>query len=198
MQAIRATLAAVPPRVDLLVLAKHAVPAVDANVPASEWHLSADGVDGARRLGEQLRAIAPDVVVSSVERKALQTGSIAAEVLDVTFHTAADLHEHVRPFVARERFEAEMERFFARPQVKVFGDESAAEAESRFTRGLDAVVRAHGSDRLAVVAHGTVLSLHLAARYGLDAYATWSRLGLPAYVVVERRTKSIVDLVDAV
>ena len=187
------------PGPELLVLAKHAHPSVDPAVAANEWDLSEDGLEGAHRLGERLRTAEPALVVSSVERKSLQTGAIAAAVLDVTFQTAENLHEHVRPYVgSSEQFEAEMDRFFARRDERVFGDESAVEACARFTRGLDAVVRAHRSERLLVVAHGTVIALHLESRYGLDARRVWSRLGMPSYAVVELRTKTLVDLVDHV
>ncbi|HEX7165477.1 MAG TPA: histidine phosphatase family protein [Acidimicrobiales bacterium] len=184
---------------ELLVLARHARPTVDPAKPASEWDLCEEGALAARRMGERLRSVSPSVVVSSVERKAIQTGAIAADVLGVTFQTGQDLHEHVRPFLnSDEQFEAEMERFFARPSERVFGEESASAVGARFTRALDAMVAAHRGERLVVVAHGTVLSLHLAGRYGLDAARVWGRLGMPSFAVVETRTKTLVDLVEAV
>ncbi|HVM10147.1 MAG TPA: histidine phosphatase family protein [Acidimicrobiales bacterium] len=177
---------------ELLVLAKHAAPAVDPDLPAAQWPLSEAGRGGAERLAERLRPLAIDLVASSVERKAAETASAVARVLDVTFQTAHDLHEHERPYEPdRSRFEQNMARFFEDPSAH-------RPVERRFTTALDALVRAHRSLRLVVVAHGTVLSLHLAARYGLDAASTWSSLGMPSYVVVELRTKTVVDVVREV
>lgn len=173
----------------LLVLAKHAEPAVDPAIAANQWPLTEAGRAAAQRLGVAWRDLGIDLVVSSTERKAVETGQIAAEALGVTFQTGHDLHEHERPFIAdRAAFDAQMATFFLdRPAHQP--------VERRFTAGLDALVKAHRGLRLAVVAHGTVLSLHLAARYGVDAATTWSRWGMPGYVVVERTTTTVIDAV---
>lgn len=172
----------------ILVLARHATPAVDVSVHPSEWILTQEGAHAAARLGEAWRELDLDLIVSSTERKAADTGRIAAEVLGTMFQTGHDLHEHERPYIAdRTAFEEQMATFFR--------DEAASrKVERRFTSALDALVKAHAGRRLAVVAHGTVLSLHLAARYGLDAATTWSRLRMPSYVVVDRSTRTVVDV----
>ncbi len=80
-----------------LILAKHAMPQVQSDVPALRWHLGAEGVAGARRLGERLRTYAPSEIVSSREPKALETAAIVAEVLGLSHEAADGLHEHERP-----------------------------------------------------------------------------------------------------
>lgn len=190
-----------PAASDLLVLVKHAPPDVVPGTPPDEWHLSADGVAAADRLAARLAPLAIDVVVSSLEPKAMETAKVVAAALDVTFHTGDDLHEHRRRtagYSSEEVFEASIRGLFERRAEVVFGEESGAAAEQRFTNALDALVKAHRGDRLAVVAHGTVIALHLEARYGLDGFSVWRRLGLPSYVVVDQRTRSLVDVVDRV
>ena len=187
--------------VDLLILAKHARPEVDPTVPSARWTLDADGVAGARRLAERLRPLAVQRVVTSVEPKAAETGRVVAEVLDLPYQTGHDLHEHVRPvpgFQARDDFEANIRRLFAEPGRVVFGAESADAAAQRFGTALDALARAYRGVRLCVVAHGTVISLHLERRYGTDGFATWQTLDVPSYVVVDRRTRTVVDVVRSV
>ena len=50
-----------------------------------------------------------------------------------------------------------------------------------------------------MVAHGTVIALHLERAYGVDGWTTWKALdGLPSYVVVDRRTKTVVDVIRSV
>ena len=39
-------------------------------------------------------------------------------------------------------------------------------------------------DVIAIVAHGTVISLLAARHYDLDAYALWRGLGLPSFCVL--------------
>jgi broad specificity phosphatase PhoE len=186
---------------DLLILAKHALPEVDPARPAATWTLGADGSAGALRLAERLRGRGIDLVVSSVEPKAAETGRLVADALDVTWQTGHDLHEHVRPepgFLDRGRFEASIRRFFAEPSAVVFGAESADAAFARFSGAVDAMVRAHRGRRLCVVAHGTVISLLLGRRYGVDEWSTWKTLETPSFVVVDRRAKAVVEVVSPV
>jgi broad specificity phosphatase PhoE len=187
--------------VDLLVLVKHARPDVDPARPAAEWTLGVAGMEGSLRLAERLRPLKLDLVVSSVEPKAAETGRLVADALDLTWQTGHDLHEHVRPgvgYLDQPTFEASIRRFFEEPARVVFGDESADDAFARFDRAVDALVKAHRGKRLAIVAHGTVISLLLSRRYGADAWSTWRALETPAYVVVDRKTKSVVDVVRTV
>jgi 2,3-bisphosphoglycerate-dependent phosphoglycerate mutase len=173
-------------RPDLLVLARHA---------------SAGDVGAAARMGERWRALGVDLVVSSVTPRAMETGAAAADALGVVFQTGHDLHEHLRATIGTlsdEVFEASVRGLFERPDVVVFGEESGAAAERRFAASVDALCAAHRGLRLAIVGHGTVLALHLAARYRMDAWRTWQRLGRPSYVVVDRGTRMVVDVVETV
>ena len=189
---------------DLLVLARHARPVVEPGVPSTSWDLGPEGVGGAGRLADRLAGLLDPgaLVVTSVEAKAVSTGRIVAEALDLPWQTGHDLHEHVRTstgFVEdAAAFSALVERFFSSPSAAVFGDESADVAYRRFSAALDALVRVHRGRRLCVVTHGTVLSLFLSRRYGLDAWATWQALGQPAYVVVDRRARAVVEVVRSV
>jgi broad specificity phosphatase PhoE len=186
---------------DLLVLVKHARPDVDPNLPAAEWTLGVDGMEAAIRLGERLRSLAIDLVVSSVEPTAVETARLAAQVLGIPSQSGHDLHEHLRTstgYLDRSMFEASIRRFFAEPSALVFGDETADVAGLRFGNAVDALHKVHRGRRLCVVAHGTVISLHLERRYGVDGWTTWQRLDVPSYVVVDRKSKTIVDLVSSV
>ena len=186
---------------DLLVLVKHARPDVDPARPAAEWTLGVDGMEGSLRAAERLRPLPIDLVVSSVEPKATETGRIIAESLDRPWQTGHDLHEHVRRstgYLDRPSFEAAIRRFFDEPGAVVFGDESADRAFARFSSAVDALVRAHHGKRLCVVAHGTVISLLLSRRYGVDAWSTWKSLDTPSFVVVNRRTRTVLDVVGSV
>jgi broad specificity phosphatase PhoE len=187
--------------VDLLVLVKHARPDVDPARPAAEWTLGVEGIEGSLRLAEHLRPLGVDLVVSSVEPKAAETGRVVAEALGLTWQTGHDLHEHVRPsvgYLEEQAFEASIRRFFEEPTREVFGDESADAAFARFDRAVEALAKAHRWKRLAVVAHGTVISLLVSRRYGADAWTTWRALGTPAYVVVDRKGRAVVDVVRSV
>ena len=186
---------------DLLVLVKHARPDVDPSVPAAAWTLGVAGMEGSLRLAERLRPLGIGLVVSSVEPKAAETGRVVADTLDLPWQTGHDLHEHVRrsvDYLDQPMFEASIRRFFSEPAAVVFGDESADAAFTRFSASVDALARVHRGKRLAIVAHGTVISLLVGRRYGVDEWATWKALGTPSYVVVDRKLKAVVDVVPEV
>jgi broad specificity phosphatase PhoE len=190
------------PAADLLVLVRHARPEVDPSRPAAEWTLGVEGLEGSLRLAERLRHLGIDLVVSSIEAKAVETARIVASALDVGYQTGHDLHEHRRTstgYLDPARFQASIKRLFDEPAQLVFGDETADAAAARFGAALDAIHKAHRGRRLCVVAHGTVIALHLERRYGVDGWTTWTSLtGLPNYVVVDRRSRAIVDVVRSV
>jgi broad specificity phosphatase PhoE len=110
---------------------------------------------------------------------------------------AKRLAERLRP-VGLRRIVASVRRVFAEPDKVVFGEESGAAAAARFSAAVDLLAKAYPHERMAVVAHGTVIALHLADRYGADGFSTWKALGVPSFVVVERRSRAIVDVVPQV
>jgi broad specificity phosphatase PhoE len=141
----------------------------------------------------------PALLVSSEEPKAIETAQIVGERLRIETRTAPDLDEHRRPFVDRpEEFERLMQRFFAEPDQRVFGDESANEALARFAAAVDAAVGAQGAGNPAIVAHGTVISLYAAPLFGVGAGALWQRLQMPSFVVVDTEARRGLRIVDEV
>lgn len=182
-----------------LILAKHAMPELRADLPAARWHLSPDGIAGAKRLAERLRAYEPSVIVSSTEPKALETAAIVSEALGMQFESPVGLHEHERPdpgLLEQPEFERRVAQLFARPSEIVFGAESANDALHRFASAVD---RAIADDRgtIVVISHGTVISLFVAARAHADGHALWQTLGLPSYVVFELAKFRLTELVSA-
>ena len=181
-----------------LILVRHSLPEIDPARPAHEWRLSAEGRLRCIGLAEQLAAHRPQALVSSQEPKALETAAILGERLSLPVEPAAGLHEHERqnvPFTSRAEFEAAVRRLFDQPAERVFGDESAEQAARRFETAL-APLLARPVQCLAVVTHGTVLSLYIARRCGIDAFSFWQRLSLPMAVTLSLPDFTILDLLE--
>jgi broad specificity phosphatase PhoE len=81
-------------------------------------------------------------------------------------------------------FEAAVARFFAHPAELLLGRETADEAHARFAGAVAAVMGRHRGETVAVVAHGTVITLFVARATGQEPFALWKRLGLPSFVVL--------------
>ena len=185
----------------LLVLVRHSVPEIDPGRPAREWSLSPEGSRRARQLAPDLAPYDLEVLVSSEERKAVQTAAIIGEELGLAAEVVPGLHEHDRSGVVgldREAFLSAIERTFAHPGERVFGAESADEARERFTGTLGHLLARYPGRNLCVVAHGTVLSLYVAEREGSDPYALWQRLGLPCTLVLSRPDLHVIEWVGEV
>jgi broad specificity phosphatase PhoE len=181
-----------------LILVRHSLPLFVTGVPASHWHLSAEGRRRCRKLAERLAPYSLTAVVASEEHKAVETGQIAAEILGLPFQTAPGLHEHEREAVQStghaEDFQAQVARFFEHPAELVLGYETADQAHARFYAAVARVLAGHAEDSpsgscpsgrtLAIVSHGTVMTLLITRANGLDPFPFWASLGLPAFAVL--------------
>jgi broad specificity phosphatase PhoE len=97
------------------------------------------------------------------------------------------LREHERdtvPYLGNEKWEQVITEFFERPDELVLGNETATQALRRFDRAVQEVLQQHIEGNVAIVAHGTVITLFLAQHAGVQALPFWHALTLPAFFVV--------------
>lgn len=184
-----------------LILVRHSHPEILPTVPANQWLLSDEGRQRCRPLADRLALHRPDVIVTSLEPKAVETGQIVAHRLGKPFESADGLHEHDRSevtFGSKERFEAKVARFFAQPEQLVFGRETADQAHQRFAQAVTSVIRTHPHKNVAVVTHGTVMTLFVSRAVGLEPFPFWKRLGLPAFAVLSLPGFDLVTVVEDV
>jgi len=153
-------------------------------VSSTRWLLSEEGKAAASRLGEQLAAMSPKLIVTSPEPKAAETAAIIGRRVGLSVSVDDGLVEHRRPdlcFVSADDFEASIRRVFEHPSEQLFGGESADEAYARF----QTAVARHSERPLIVVTHGTVLSLFVSRACGVDPLKLWSGLRLPEAFVLD-------------
>lgn len=184
-----------------LILIKHAPPLVEPGVSSHEWKLSPLGCEKAKALAERLRAHAPNIIFTSEEPKAMETAAIVAEALGAPYEVAPDLREHDRgnvPQMPTREFISSMALFFKKPGELVLGRETAEQAQRRVTVAIDRILTKHEDRDLAVVTHGTVLSLYLAPLLEGDPFDLWRRLGLPSYVALDAESMEVIERVERV
>lgn len=169
-----------------LILARHASPMKQPDVPAREWPLSPVGVADAERLADLLVPYKPSAIIASEELKARQTAQPLADRLGLPVEITPGLHEHERRTVGYlddATFQATMARLFAEPDTLVFGEETANHALGRFTQAVEDALASHLTGDIAIFTHGTVLSLFVAAHSDNNPMTFWYNLNLPAWVV---------------
>ena len=170
-----------------LILVKHAAPFVIPGTPPDRWRLSDKGKESCIPLADALKVHAPSVVLSSEEPKAQETAQLVAQHLGLPASTAPGLHEHDRsnvPHMRSGEFISHVELFFRRPRELVLGRETAEQATNRFEAAVQDGLAAHPDGNLAIVAHGTVISLLVAKYSGENAFTLWRRMGLPSFVAL--------------
>ena len=103
-------------------------------------------------------------VVSSAERKAIETAEILAGQLGLTVEVREGMHENDRSatgFLPPPEFEAVADRFFASPHKSIRGWERAIDAQQRIVSEVEAVLDAAVGGDIAFVGHGGVGTLLL-------------------------------------
>jgi broad specificity phosphatase PhoE len=178
-----------------LILVKHSMPEIIENIPGREWKLSDQGKTLAQGLAERLRSYQPDVIISSIEPKAVETAEIIAQALGLTTQIVADLHEHERSkttFLPGGVFQLAIQEFFDKPDQLVFGDETANQAHQRFSNTVYSIVGKFINQTIVIIAHGTVISLFVSRLTGTSGFSLWSELGLPSLVVLDMQSNRII------
>ncbi|ALA17137.1 MULTISPECIES: histidine phosphatase family protein [unclassified Chelatococcus] len=147
----------------------HPQVAIDPAVPVPDWGLSdrgrartreAAGLAWTRRIGR---------IVSSTERKAVETATILAEHLGLAVEVREAMHENDRSatgFLPPPEFEATADLFFAHPDESIRGWERARDAQRRIVAAVEGALKGEdGSRDVCFVGHGgvgTLLYCHLA------------------------------------
>jgi broad specificity phosphatase PhoE len=144
---------------------------IDANIPVPEWGLSDIGRTRAVAMLGQPWVGSIRRVVSSAERKAIETAEILAEHHHLDVEVKERMHENDRSatgILPPPEFEAVADQFFARPNESIRGWERAIDAQNRIVSEVDAVSRADATGNVAFVGHGGVGTLLLLALGGRE------------------------------
>lgn len=173
-----------------LILIKHALPIIIPEKPANTWLLSEEGQKATETLANAIKQYTPQHLFSSPEPKALETALTLTTSLKIPFKIVDDLHEHRRnnePYDNdHAQFVAKVKNFFENPEKLVYGEETATQARARFHVGVLGAWRKHRNDDVAVVAHGTVISLFVAHVIPtINPFELWNCLKMPDAVVLE-------------
>jgi len=135
---------------------------VDPAVPVPDWSLSDAGRQRLRALAGRawLKTVAR--IVSSDERKAIETGETIAAMIGRPVEIAPDMHENDRSatgFLPPAEFEATADRFFAKPDESVRGWERAVDAQNRIVGAVRGAIADRQEETVLFVGHGGVGTL---------------------------------------
>ncbi|TPG28300.1 histidine phosphatase family protein [Mycolicibacterium hodleri] len=143
-----------------LLLVRHALPLRSEAGQGSDPDLSAEGIEQAKRLPDALSRFPVTRVVSSPQRRAIQTGQPLADALGLSIEIDERLAEYDRDLAhytpIEEASKEDLQRLMD-GHLPGAVDEDAFLA--RVTAGIDDVVAAAGHDEtVAVFSHGGVIN----------------------------------------
>lgn len=148
----------------------HPQVAIDPAVPVPDWGLSAIGRARAERAAAQGWTAGLTRVVSSAERKAIETAQALAAPRGLAVEIRERMHENDRSatgFLPPDEFERVADAFFAAPRESVRGWERAIDAQARICAEVEAALARHAGGDVAFVGHGGVGTLLWCALAGL-------------------------------
>jgi broad specificity phosphatase PhoE len=135
---------------------------IDPAVPVTSWSLSAVGRTRTETLANTGWLSGTTQVISSGERKAIETAEIIAGKLKVAVEVRETMHENDRSatgFLPPNEFEAVADQFFAQPFVSIRGWERAIDAQFRIVRDVEQVLARDRAGDVLFVGHGAVGTL---------------------------------------
>lgn len=135
---------------------------IDEATPIQDWALSSQGRDRVMKLADANPWPQTGRIISSRERKAVETARILAEAWDCSLELRDNQHENDRSstgFLPRQQFEAAADQFFASPDDSFRGWETARAAQHRIVSEVNhCLSQPVGHDTL-FVGHGAVGTL---------------------------------------
>ncbi|HEV2158882.1 histidine phosphatase family protein [Bradyrhizobium sp.] len=143
---------------------------IDPDVPVPQWGLSPVGRARTEAVADASWLANTTQIISSGERKAVETAEIIAAELGITIDIREAMHENDRSatgFLKPTEFEAVADQFFAQPDISVRGWERAIDAQARIVCEAEAVLSRNRAGDVLFVGHGavgTLLFCHVAGR----------------------------------
>jgi broad specificity phosphatase PhoE len=135
---------------------------IDPAVPVTSWSLSAVGRTRTETLANTGWLSGTTQIISSGERKAIETAEIIAGKLKVAVEVRETMYENDRSatgFLPPKEFEAVADQFFAQPFVSTRGWERAIDAQFRIVREVEQVLARDRAGDVLFVGHGAVGTL---------------------------------------
>jgi broad specificity phosphatase PhoE len=151
-------------------------------------------------LAAPLAQYLPSIIYSSKEPKAIETADILSGVLELPRAAKDGLHEHSRnnvEWTSTDSFRAKIQDLFRRQDEIIFGEESASETVTRFSDCVNDILQNHPNQSVAIVSHGTAITLFVSSQNEIEPYSFWRSLEMPSMVILSRpelRLESVILL----
>ena len=168
---------------------------IDPHVPVPSWGLNATGRARADAFAQSRWLSGTTQIVSSGERKALETAAPIARALGIDVEIREAMHENDRSgtgFLPPAEFERVADAFFAEPDVSISGWERAADAQARICREADIVLARPQKGDVLFVGHGGVGTLLLCSLMQVPISRSHDQSGGGHYFTFTKKRREVI------
>jgi broad specificity phosphatase PhoE len=147
---------------DIIRYLTHPQVQIDPDVPVPQWGLSPIGRARTETVANAGWLARTTQIVSSGERKAIETAEIIAGARGITIEIREAMHENDRSatgFLKPAEFEEVADQFFAQPDLSTRGWERAIDAQARIVCEAEEVLARNRPGDVLIVGHGAVGTL---------------------------------------
>ena len=151
---------------------------IDPTAPVPSWSLNAVGRARTEAMANKAWLSDTTQIVSSGERKAIETAEIIAKELGITVEVRQAMHENDRSatgFLQADEFEVVADQFFSRPLTSIRGWERATDAQLRIVREVEQVLDRKQAGDVLFVGHGAVGTLLLCHYSGFAIHRAYDQ-----------------------
>lgn len=178
-----------------LYLIRHPLTHVDPTRPSAEWDLSEQGHQQADALLEAPFWKGVAALFSSEQMKALGPARMIGERYGIPVTPVrgiAEVRRDKQVYRTNTSHQLILQEFFKFPDKEIEGWESADSALKRFTQSAQEIVKKHPNESIALLSHGTILTLYTA---NLDqqppTLARWIKIGFATVATVDPVTNRL-------
>jgi 2,3-bisphosphoglycerate-dependent phosphoglycerate mutase len=181
-----------------LYLIRHPRTHVDPTRPPNEWELSEQGRAQVRVLGAAPFWKSVKVLYSSGQPKALGAAGTIGALHNIPVGSLSGLAEVSRGhevYHSAGDYDTILGQFFAFPDHAIAGWERGTDALNRFTASVEHIVSQHPDQSIALLSHGTILTLYTAMldqqpptleRWRSIAFATVAAVDIDSHKLVTK------------
>jgi len=148
--------------IDVVRYLTHPQVNIDPSIPVPCWGLSEVGRARTETVTAMGLLSGTTQIISSGERKAIETAEIIAAKLGIDVEVREAMHENDRSatgFLVPDEFEVVANKFFGQPHVSIRGWERALDAQRRIVREVEHVLARNTPGDVLLVGHGGVGTL---------------------------------------
>ncbi|MEK6909805.1 MAG: histidine phosphatase family protein [Candidatus Aenigmatarchaeota archaeon] len=169
---------------------------IDPDIPVNKWSISKEGWKQVRNLSDEPFWKEVDVIFASTEQKANKTAEYWSKKFNIPLTIVNGIEEIDRSstgFIAENEFWKTADDFYATPDKKVRGWESANECLDRMVKAMEKIVAENGGKNIAVVSHGAVGNLYACRIKGTRPSHLTGQTKIGSWFVLDLNTRKIIS-----